>query len=132
MIPVNLPCSIEAYSTINPSEDPEKIEQAVSNILSNCKINTTKFSITAYSNDLESLDKIHNAIKSRQTQKTYRRNLEKNLKDNTTWMYLNKQAAYVDTIAMCEQPEESPLGPIKLVLSSKRIGDVIEWLVSKN
>ena len=128
----NLSCEIEAYCSINPSEDPIKIEKAVSNILSNCEIKKTKFSISAYSKDLQSLEKIFETIKSNQSQKIYNRNLQKNFETNSTWIYLNKQAALVDTVVICEYAEESPLGPIKLILSSKRIEEIIEWLTSKN
>ena len=49
--------------------------------------------------------------------------------DDTTWFYLNKQAAYVDVIAICEHANESPLGPIKIILHSTEIQKVIDWLV---
>jgi hypothetical protein len=49
---------------------------------------------------------------------------------DSTWFYLNKQAAFVDVIAICNEADESPLGPIKIVLHSTNIEDVIEWLVS--
>ncbi len=55
--------------------------------------------------------------------------MEKNLTNNSTWFYLNKQAAYADKIAICEESDESPLGPIKIVLSSNNIERIIEWLV---
>jgi predicted RNA binding protein with dsRBD fold (UPF0201 family) len=52
-----------------------------------------------------------------------------NLEGDTTWFYLNKQAASVNVIALCEEAEESPLGPIKILLHSKNIDKVMEWLV---
>ena len=47
----------------------------------------------------------------------------------TTWFYLNKQAAFVEKIAICEESEESPLGPIKVILTSSRIDEIIDWFV---
>ena len=52
-----------------------------------------------------------------------------NLHDDTTWFYLNKQAAFVEQIAICEESNESPLGPIKVTLTSSNIDAIIDWIV---
>ena len=121
-------CKIEAYAAVNPSEDPEKVQQAISNVLENMNYKYEGGSIKGISNDLQSLSKIYDTIKSRRS-KTYRRQMRYNLKDDTTWFYLNKQAAFVNVIALCEEAEESPLGPIKILIHSKNIDDVMQWLV---
>ena len=121
-------CKIEAYAAVNPSEDPEKVQQAISNVLENMNYKYESGSIKGISNDLRSLSKIYDTIKSRKS-KTYRRQMRYHLKDDTTWFYLNKQAAFVNVIALCEEAEESPLGPIKILLHSKDIDKVMEWLV---
>jgi len=117
----NISCKIEIFSLINPSEDPKKIETAILNIFPNAKIKTDNFSITSNSKDLHLLEKIYDAINSNQSQKIYQRQLEKNLENDSTWFYLNKQAAFVGTISLCEESEESPLGPIKVSLTSSNI-----------
>ena len=121
-------CKIEAYAAVNPSEDPEKVQQAISNVLENMNYKYESGSIKGISNDLRSLSKIYDTIKSRKS-KTYRRQMRYHLKDDTTWFYLNKQAAFVNVIALCEEAEESPLGPIKILIHSKNIDDVMQWLV---
>jgi uncharacterized protein len=128
----NVSCKIEIFSSINPSEDPKKVETAILNIFPNAKIKTDNFSITSNSKDLHLLEKIHNAMHSKQSQKIYQRQLEKNLENDSTWFYLNKQAAFVNTIALCEEAEESPLGPIKITLTSANIDRLIEWLIFRN
>ena len=125
----SLKCKIEMVCSINPSEDHSKVESAILNIFPNCKIQIEKFSIKGDSNDLHSLEKIHEAIHSRQSQRIYRRTLEKNLENNSTWFYLNKQAAFAEKIAICEKSDESPLGPIKVVLTSSNIDRIIDWLI---
>ena len=35
----------------------------------------------------------------------------------------------VDKIAICEEAEESPLGPIKVVMTSSNIDGIIDWIV---
>lgn len=126
----NILCTITAYCTVEPSEDPKKVEHAISNILLDTDIEINLDSITATSTNLESLSKIYETIQSRKIQKTYRYHLNKNLINNLTWFYLNKQAAFVNTISLCGEMEESPLGPIKIILKSDEIEQIIEWLIT--
>ena len=56
-------------------------------------------------------------------------NAENNLENDTTWFILNKQAAFVERVAICDEPEESPLGPIKVTLTSSNIDGIIDWIV---
>ena len=128
----NISCKIEILSSINPSEDPKKIETAILNVFPNAKIKIENFSITSNSKDLHLLEKIYDVIHSNQSQKIYQRQLEKNLENNSTWFYLNKQAAFVGTVALCEEAEESPLGPIKVILTSSNIDRIIDWLIHGN
>ncbi len=128
----SISCKIEMFCSVNPSEDPKKIKKAILNVLTHLTIKTENFSISAQSNDLKSLEKIYETIHTKQSQKIYRRNLEKNLENDTTWFYLNKQAAFVEKIAICEEAGESPLGPIKVILTSSYIDKIIDWLVSSD
>ena len=128
----NISCKIEILSSINSSEDPKKIETAILNVFPDAKIKTDNFSIISNSKDLHLLEKIYDIIHSNQSQKIYQRQLEKNLENDSTWFYLNKQAAFVGTIALCEEAEESPLGPIKVILTSSNIDRIIDWLILGN
>ncbi len=125
----NLRCKIEMFCTINPSESIEKIEQAISNIFPYSILNNNNFSINAQSKELRSFEKIYQFIHNNKLQKNYLRSLEDNLQDNSTWFYLNKQAAFVEQIAICEESNESPLGPIKVTLTSPDIDAIIDWVV---
>jgi len=127
----NVSCKIEMFCSVNPSEDPKKIQKAISNIFPYSTIKTENFSVSSQSEDLKSLEKIYETIHTKQSQKIYRRNLEKNLENDTTWFYLNKQAAFVEKIAICEKADESPLGPIKVILTSSYIDRIIDWIVSR-
>jgi hypothetical protein len=128
----NINCKIEIFSLVNPSEDPKKIETAILNVFPNAKLKTDNVSITSISKDLHLLEKIYNVILSNHLQKIYQRQLEKNLENDLTWFYLNKQAAFVGTIALCEEADESPLGPIKVILTSSNIDRIIDWLILRN
>ncbi len=127
---LDVDCKISAYCTINTSEDINKIRTSLSNILINVDEKITGDSLIVNSNNYESLTKIYETIRSRRTKSAYRRHLMRNMLKDSTWFYLNKQAAFADVITLCDEADESPLGPIKVVLHSKNIEDVIDWLVS--
>ncbi len=128
----NINCKIEMVCPVNLSEDPDKVIQAISNIFPHSTIKNENFSIKAQSNELRSLEKIYESIVSTQSQKSYTRNLENNLDGNSTWFFLNKQAAFVDQVAICDEAEESPLGPIKVILNSSNIDGIIDWISYQN
>ncbi|MCV0365725.1 MAG: hypothetical protein K5798_00470 [Nitrosopumilus sp.] len=125
-------CKIQMITPLNSSEDPEKVKKAISNIFPYSTINSDSFTISAQSKELRSFEKIYEVIHSKKSQNTYRRYLERNLDNNTTWFYLNKQAAFVEQIAICEEEGESPLGPIKVIIASSNIDEIIDWIVFGN
>ena len=127
---LDVDCKIFVHCTINESEDVNKVKTAVSNILTDMDETINDSSFIANSNNYESLTKIYETMRTRKTKTAYRRHLMRNMTEDSTWFYLNKQAAFANVIALCDEEDQSPLGPIKVVLHSKNIEDVIEWLVS--
>jgi len=125
----NYSCKIEAFSSINTSEDPTKIKKAILNILPDSDISIENFSVNAKTKNFNSMEKIHDSIHSNRSQRVFQRQLEKHLDGNSTWFYLNKQAAFVEKIVLCEEADESPLGPLKIVISSSNIDKIIDFLV---
>ena len=123
-------CKISVYCIINESEDVNKVRTSVSNILTDMDEKITDNSLAANSSNYESLTKIYETMRSRKTKSAYRRHLMRNMTEDSTWFYLNKQAAFANVPVLCDEADESPLGPIKVVLHSKNIEDVIDWLVS--
>ena len=107
-----------------------KVRTSISNILTDMDEKMTDDTLIANSANYESLTKIYETMRSRRTKSAYRRHLMRNMTEDSTWFYLNKQAAFVDVIALCDEEDQSPLGPIEVVLHSKNIEDVIDWLVS--
>jgi len=126
---LDIDCKISAYCAINPSEDIDKIRTAVSNVLIDMDEKIVGNSLIANSNNYESLSKIYEIIRAKNIKKVYRRNLRQNIVDDSTWFYLNKQAAFAKVIALCDEENQTPLGPRKIVLQSKNIRDVIDWFV---
>ena len=127
---LDVDCKISIYCTINESEDTNKVRTAVSNILTDIDEKITDNSLVANSNNYESLTKIYETMRTKKTKTADRRHLMRNMTEDSTWFYLNKQAAFANVIALCDEEDQSPLGPIEVVLHSKNIEDVIDWLVS--
>ncbi len=46
---------------------------------------------------------------------------------NMTWFLLNKQAAFSKVVALIEDEDESPLGPIKITIKNQNIEEIISW-----
>jgi len=115
---------------INISEDVNKIQTAISNVLTDMNGRVSGNSFISNSNNYESLTKIYETMRSRRSKSAYRKHLVRNMTEDSTWFYLNKQAAFANVPVLCDEADESPLGPIKVVLHSTNIEDVIEWLVS--
>ena len=107
-----------------------KVRTSISNVLTGMDEKITDNSLIANSGNYESLTKIYETMRSRKTKSAYRRHLMRNMTEDSTWFYLNKQAAFANVIALCDEEDQSPLGPIEVVLHSKNIEDVIDWLVS--
>ena len=129
MIP-DIQCEIKVVAPLYPSEDPTKVAEAIQRIFVNVDTVSNNSSISARSTDLAVLSTIFDAIRAKRSQRVYMKNLKRNLHDNTTWFYLNKQAAFVGKTVICAESDESPLGPIKVSISSPDIDDIVEWLVS--
>lgn len=122
-------CKIEVYCELNPSEDIQKIKQAIFNVFDDdAELKTAGTSVRATFKKIESLNKMHQYIQSHKSGRVYWRFLNNNLQDDSTWFYLNKQAAFAGSIVLCENADESPLGPLKVVIHSKNISRIIEWL----
>ena len=127
---MNQKTTIQIFCEINPSEDPEKVKLAINNIFPNLTLEITDTEITGKSNNIQILSQISKSIHENNIKKTYQRILKNNCNSNSSWFYLNKQAAFVNTVALCSEANESSLGPIKVILRSNDIKQVIDALTN--
>ena len=127
---MNQKIMVQIFCEINPSEDLEKIKTSIFNLFPDLKIKIQENRLSGSSNNIELLSKVIKSIKNRQTINVLSRIMKSNMAENSTWFYLNKQAAFVDVVALCNEADESALGPIKIVLNSNNIEEIIENLAS--
>lgn len=124
-------CVVDVWAETRPSEDTQKVCQAIQNILPDMVVSHNEHAASATSKNLSALDNLRNAVLARQAQASLRRNLIRNTNDNTTRFYLNKQASFMSTVAICDERGESPMGPIQITLTSSDMESVVEWLCGK-
>ena len=127
---MNQKTTIQIFCEINPSEDPEKVKLAINNIFPDLTLEITDTEITGKSNGIKILSQISKSIHENNIKKTYQRILKNNSNGDSSWFYLNKQAAFVNTVALCSEANESSLGPIKVILRSNDIDRVIDSITN--
>ena len=127
---MNQKTTIQIFCEVNPSEDPEKVKLAVNNVFPDIELEVSDFNITGKTNDIQILSQISKSIHEKNTKNTYQRILKKNNDGDYTWFYLNKQAAFVNTVALCSEANESSLGPIKVILRSNDIQHIIDSITN--
>ena len=113
------------------SESKDKVSSAISNLFEDGEMRVESDRIQFLSNKIESLRFLRDQFRDRRVRSAARRLLLTNQKDSdSTFLLLNKQAATVSIAAICDDPKESPLGPIVLRIRSSRLPSVIDWLTA--
>jgi len=127
---MNQKTTIQIFCEINPSEDPEKVKLAVNNIFPDMELEISETDVSGKTNNFSALSQISKSIHEKNIKNTYQRILKNNNDGDSTWFYLNKQAAFVNTVALCSDANESSLGPIKVILRSNNIEQVIDSITN--
>jgi len=121
---------LKVETILNPSEDPEKVKRCLLNVANGCVPVVTDGRVEATCKGIMSLHHIRVGVRSKSSVGVLRKLLDWNRSGNVTWFYLNKQAAYGGVISFAEHYDESPLGPIRITLTSNSLDRIIEWLLS--
>ena len=119
--------------TQNLSEKISKINHSISNLISH-SVNSTEIKddmITLKFNDIQIMYSIYQQFRIRKILGVARRLLNLNQNNNTSWLFFNKQAAFAEVVVLCDEYNDSPLGPIKFSFSSINLEEFIEWLAPR-
>jgi hypothetical protein len=119
---------VEAEAYLNPSEDEAKVSRALNNILPGAQVEKRDERLVARAEGYQALEPLYRQVRERQVITALRRMLRAHSEGGETWVYLNRQAAFVGRLAVCEEPEESPLGPIVLRVRAEDLEGFIDWL----
>ena len=121
--------SVTAKTIVNPSEDPDKVINCLVNTINGGNPSILNNFAIVTSKGIHSLHHIRVGVKSRLSAGVLLRLLGNNQTGNSSWFFLNKQAAILGTIALVEIWDESTLGPITVTIESKDLDKVIDWLL---
>ena len=119
-------------ATISPSEDPEKVLAAVRNVTGGTPGRSAEAggSVKVSYEGVRCLDRLRGQLRDRRVRSATRRLLLNSRSGNTVTLMLNRQAATVGVLAVCGSPDESPLGPIYLTITSPELSELIDWLTA--
>lgn len=117
---------------VNPSESPERVKTAVANVIQCSPEFRYGNKVIGKSLGSESLCTIYEQIRCRSAMAVLRRILLINRVADSTWFFLNKQAAATGILVVIEDEQESPLGPVKVTVNCEEIDALIDWLVPGN
>ena len=127
--------AVLAETEINPTEGEEKVEAAVCNVLGKVSITIKpqgKGSVlTAEASGQGSLVKLRGLLRTDRIRDAARKALFRSIRGNTISFCLNKQVAFAGHVSFSEETAESPLGPIRVTITSDNPRKLIEWLAEK-
>ena len=127
--------TVNVEAEIYPTENEEKVQAAVTNILGNSSITIKSEGkvkiLTAEAKGRESLVKLRNIMRSDRVRDASRKALFRSMSSNLIRICVNKQVAFAGHISFCEETAESPLGPIKITIETDNPIQLIEWLAEK-
>jgi hypothetical protein len=127
--------AVLAETEINPTEGEEKVEEAVCNVLGRVSITVKPQGkgcvLTAEASGQGSLVKLRSLLRTDRIRDAARKALFRSIRGNTISFCLNKQVAFAGHISFSEETAESPLGPIRVTITSDNPRQLIEWLAEK-
>jgi predicted RNA binding protein with dsRBD fold (UPF0201 family) len=127
---IESPIEIKVEAQVNPSEDAQKVMDAISNVIDRCSPEFRYGSrAIGRASGSEALSIIYEQVRSRSAMGVLRRMLVDNRAGDSTWFLLNKQAAAAGIAAVIEDEQESPLGPIRVTITCEELGSLVDWLV---
>lgn len=122
-------CKIKARAMVNPTEDLEKVTEALSNMFDYEDIEIGE-NYVIVSGGIESLQILKDLLRERKIRDTASKILEKNASSNIITFSLSKQAALVGVPNFVEG-YQSPLGEIEVEIETDEVETLIQWITEK-
>lgn len=121
---------LKVEAIVNPSEDTQKVIDAIANLFTRCSPEVSfRSRVVGRAVGSDSLAILYEQVRSRSAMGVLRRMLLDNRVGDSTSFLLNKQAATSGIAVVIEDEQESPLGPIRVMISCEELDTLIDWLV---
>lgn len=114
---------ITASAACRPTEDREKVHQAILNLLPDARLEDAENGVTARTDSGEALRQL---ILDQHIRDTARSVMLRGVRGNVTSFVLNKQAAFMAKVSFIEGPVA--LGGIEMTVESDDIAGTIDYL----
>lgn len=126
---------VHLEADVNPTEDPEKVKAAIENIVGGAVFTSEPAFqgsiLKADAQGHESLTNFRNMLRNDRIRDAARKLLNRAVRGNQISFYLNKQVACAGHVSFSEASSESPLGPIRVVITADNPQELISWLAEK-
>lgn len=122
-------CNLKAKAMVNPTEDLEKVTEALSNMFDYDDIEIGEDYVLV-SGGMESLQILKDLLRERRIRDTASKILEKDATSNIIKFSLSKQAALVGVPNFVEG-YQSPLGEIEVEIETDEVEGLIQWITEK-
>lgn len=113
---------VRASAPVRPTEDPEKVTQAVRNLFPDARIEVRPDAVLG---ETESLDRLREMIRNQKIRDAARSQLLHGRRGTRTAFTLNKQAAFMGRVNFAAS---SPLGDIEVEIESDDLDAAIDFV----
>jgi hypothetical protein len=127
--------AVHVEAEVNPTEDEAKVKAAVNNMFGSLTVTVEPEGksrvLKAEASGQENLVKFRNLLRNDRIRDAARKALFHSTRGNTLSFCFNKQVAFAGHVSFCEETGESPLGPIRITITSDSPRQLVEWLAEK-
>ena len=126
---------VHSETEVRPTEDPEKVKKAVTNILRGevevRQLDEWSGKVIIKGKNQPALERFRMIIQRDRIRAAARSVLRRSVEGTRIVFYLNKQAAYASHVSFSAPEGESPLGPIQVVVETENPDELIDWLAGQ-
>ncbi|MEB3755545.1 MAG: hypothetical protein GSR79_01605 [Desulfurococcales archaeon] len=115
---------------VRPTEDSEKVRKAINNIFEG-EVRLEGNIARLECRNLSCLARFHLKLRQQRILDTARSVLKRGTFGEYIEFMLNKQAAFAGKVSFVTDPDESPMGPIRVLIRHPDPVEVIDWLAPK-
>lgn len=117
---------IRVKAQIQPTEDPEKVKKAITNLFGDISLNIEEDLISGRLTEITQLRELRSRIAQDRIKATLNKTLTRWIKDDYLSFGLNRQAAYAGHVSL-NLTNEDPMGPIQVQIR-RNATEIVEYL----